>query len=583
MTLSRRLFPRLAWFTPWRSAILLMAALVLAVGIDNMQRPLANPDEGRYSEISREMALSGDWVTPRLNGIKYFEKPPLQYWASAVAFKVFGEGEFTARMYTALSGLLCLLCVGYTARRLGTVEFALTSVGVLLASPYFLAMGGIVTLDMGLTAWTTLAVCAFLLAHAGPERERRRWMLVAWGGMGLAILSKGLIGIVFPSAAIFFHCLVNRDWGLLKRLEWLRGLALFFAITVPWHLAVSIANPEFAHFYFVHEHFERFLSKAHRREEAWWFFWPILFGGFLPWALMLIPAAWSGWREDQADKSIASAGSRKDKAFPWRRFAILWTLLIMIFFSLSGSKLPAYILPVFPIFALVVADWLVRQPASALWKYVLPIAAVMVAVMAFAWGAPGRSQSAWTRELYTSARPWLMTGMAVLTAALLAAAWRLRMQRKWYAIFILVGASVLFVDFFEDGYEALSPRQSGQIVAEKITPLLKPDTRVYSVKYYDQTIPFYLGRTITLVDYWDEFTQGLKHEPERIVPTLDDFAADWARPGGAIAIIQPDAQGDLAARGVAMEVLYRDERRILVAKPGTASAANPPLPASAKP
>lgn len=533
-----------------------MALLVLLVGIDNMQRPLANPDEGRYSEISREMAQSGDWVTPRLNGIKYFEKPPLQYWASAASFKVFGESEFSARLYTALAGLLCLLCVGYTAWRLGSRESALISVGVLLASPYFLAMGGIVTLDTGLTAWTTLAVCAFLLAHAGPESERRRWMLLAWGGMALAILSKGLIGIVFPSAVIFFHCLIHRDWALLKRLEWLRGGALFLAITVPWHVAVSMANPEFAHFYFVHEHFERFLSKAHRREEPWWFFWPILFGGFLPWALMLVPAAWSGWR-----------GETQRDAFPWRRFALLWTLLIMVFFSLSGSKLPAYILPVFPILALVVGDWLTRQRAETLWKYVLPIAVLVAAALFFAWGAPERAKSAWTRELYASARPWLVAGMAVLTVALAAAAWRLRQGRKWSALFILVGASVLFVDFFEDGYEALSPRQSGQIVAQKILPLMKPDTRVYSVKYYDQTIPFYLKRPITLVDYRDEFSEGLKREPQHMIPTLDGFAADWARPGSAIAIIQPDAQSDLAARGLPMQILHQDERRILIAKP----------------
>jgi 4-amino-4-deoxy-L-arabinose transferase-like glycosyltransferase len=552
-------------FRSWRTIIVLMALLVLFVGIDNMLRPLANPDEGRYSEISREMALSGDWVTPRLNGIKYFEKPPLQYWASAAAFKVLGFNEFAARAYTALAGLLCLIAVGYTARRLGSMESALVTVGVLLASPYFLAMGGIVTLDTGLTAWTTLAVCAFLLAHAGPESERRRWMLAAWAGMALAILSKGLIGIVFPSAVIFFHCLLNRDWALLKRLEWLRGGALFLAITVPWHVAVSIANPEFAHFYFVHEHFERFLAKGHRREEPWWFFWPIVFGGFLPWALMLIPAAWSGWRKDLDDRLTAKLDGAR--TFPWRRFAILWALLITVFFSLSSSKLPAYVLPVFPIFALVVGDWVVRQRAETLWKYVLPVAIVMALAIALAWGMPERAKSAWTRELYTAARPWIVAGMAILVAGLGLATWFLRKGRKPFALAVLVCASVIFVDCFEDGYEALSPRQSGQIVAQKIQAQLKPDTRIYSVKYYDQTIPFYLNRTITLVDYWDEFTTGLKQDPALSIATLDAFAADWARPGSAVAIIQPDAQGELAARGVAMQILYQDERRVLVVKP----------------
>ena len=245
-----------------RLAVILVAALALFVGADNIRRPLAHPDEGRYSEIAREMAASGVWVTPRLNGIKYFEKPPLQYWAGAASFSVLGESEVAARLYTALCGLLTLLAVGFTARRLAGGDAALLAVGVLLSSPYFMGLAAVVTLDMGLTAWTTVAACAFLLAVAGPEEGRRRWMLLAWAGMALAVLSKGLIGVVFPAAAIFLHCLANRDWRLLAKHEWLRGGALFLALAAPWFVLVSIANPEFARFLFVHEHFERFLAYA---------------------------------------------------------------------------------------------------------------------------------------------------------------------------------------------------------------------------------------------------------------------------------------------------------------------------------
>jgi 4-amino-4-deoxy-L-arabinose transferase-like glycosyltransferase len=530
--------------------------LALFVGVDNMQRPLAHPDEGRYSEISREMAASGDWVTPRLNGIKYFEKPPLQYWAGAAAFSLFGESEFTARLYTALCGLLVLVAVGFTARRLAGDDPALLAVGVLLSSPYFLGLGGVVTLDMGLTAWTTVAVCAFLLAAAGPEGGRRRWMLVAWAGMALAVLSKGLIGIVFPAAAIFLHCLVNRDWRLLARLEWLRGTALFLAIAAPWFVLVSLANPEFPHFFFVHEHFERFLTKTHRREEPWWYFWPILFAGFLPWMLTLVPAAIEGWRREAAAA-----------AFPWRRFAILWTAFVMLFFSASGSKLPAYILPVFPVFALVLGDWLARAPATRLWKPVAVVFPLLLVVIAVAWGTPERARNDWTRELYAAARPWIVAGVALLAVAMAAAALKLRAGRKWGALLAIVAASLLFIDFVEDGYERLSPRQSGLEVSRKMKPVLTPATRVYSVGYYDQTIPWYLGRTITLVDYRDEFSMGLDREPGLAIPTLEAFAADWARPGDAMAIIHPDLYGKLSNRGLAMTLLHRDERRIVVRKP----------------
>lgn len=538
-----------------RAVLALLALLALFVGVDNMQRPLAHPDEGRYSEISREMAASGDWVTPRLNGIKYFEKPPLQYWASAAAFRLFGESPFTARIYTALAGLLALAAVGFTARRLAGTDAALLALGALLSSPYFLGMGGVVTLDMGLTAWTTVAVCAFLLAAAGPPGERRRWMLLAWTGMALAVLSKGLVGIVFPAAAIFLHCLAHRDWRLLARLEWARGGALFLAITVPWFVLVSAANPEFPRFFFVHEHFERFLTKSHRREEPWWYFWPIIFAGFLPWMLALVPAALEGWRRE------AAAG------FPWRRFALLWSGFILLFFSASGSKLPAYILPVFPVFALVLGDWLARAEPRRLWWMVAIVAPLLVIAIAFAWGAPERARNAWTRELYAAARPWIVAGLAVLAVALTAAALRLRAGRKAGALAAIVAASLLFIDFVEDGYERLAPRQSGFQVAETIRREAPPEARVYSVGLYDQTVPFYLGRTVTLVAYVDEFEMGLRLEPGRAIPTLEAFAADWVRPGSAVAIIHPDTYETLSTRGLAMTLLHRDERRILVRKP----------------
>ncbi len=538
-----------------RAALAFLAALALFVGIDNMQRPLANPDEGRYSEISREMAATGDWVTPRLNGIKYFEKPPLQYWATAAAFRLFGESEFTARLYTALSGLVALLAVGFTAWRLASPRAALASVGVLLSSPYFMGLGGVVTLDMGLTAWTTVAVCAFLLGLAGPGPERRRWMLVAWAGMALAVLSKGLIGVVFPAATIFLYCLAQRDWRLLAKLEWARGPLVFLAIAAPWFVLVSSANPEFARFFFIHEHFERFLTKAHRREEPWWFFLPIFFVGFLPWMLALVPAALHAWR-------TPSPG-----AFAWRRFAVLWTAFVVLFFSASGSKLPAYIVPVFPVFALVLGEWLETVPPERLWKAVAILAPVLAVGLAFAWGQPERARDAWTRGLYEAARPAIAGGIATLAVGLAVGGWMLRSRRQEAAAFAIVACSLVFVDCVEDGYEALSPRQSGERVAAEMRKHLTPQSRVYSVKHYEQSVPFYIGRTVTLVDYADEFATGLKAEPQLALASVADFARDWMRPGEAMAIIQPDAYEKLTASGLPMTLLYRDERRALVKKP----------------
>src|ERR1700694_5091800 len=182
-----------------------LAVVALAVGVDNLGRPLANPDEGRYSEISREMVASGDWVTPRLNGLKYFEKPPLQYWATALAFKAFGPNEVSARLYVWLAGLATILLAGYAGLRLYDAETALAAMLVLVSSPYFMALGGIVTLDMGLTLWTTAP---------------------------LAVLSKGLVGIVFAGAAVFFAMALARELSILKRMRWGWGPAIFIVIAV---------------------------------------------------------------------------------------------------------------------------------------------------------------------------------------------------------------------------------------------------------------------------------------------------------------------------------------------------------------
>jgi 4-amino-4-deoxy-L-arabinose transferase-like glycosyltransferase len=539
---------------------LVLAALVLvalAVGIGNMRRLLANPDEGRYSEISREMAAGGDWVTPRLNGIKYFEKPPLQYWASAVAYKVFGENDVSSRLYVALCGLATILLVGFTALRLGGPELALAAMLALVASPYYMALGGIVTLDMGLTLWTTLTFCALLLAEHARERprEQRRWMLAAWAAMALAVLSKGLVGIVFAGAAVFFAMALGRDVSILGRMRWGWGLAIFLAIAAPWFILVSRANPEFAQFFFIHEHFTRFLTKEHRRVEPWWFFIPILAAGFLPWMFALPAAAMHAWRGESGQR------------FQPLRLALLWAGFIVAFFSASGSKLPAYILPAFPPLALVLGRYLVDAPERRLARWMWPVIALSAVLAGVAWRAPQMTRDPWARALYQDAYVWAVVAALVLLAASVIAAVLLWRGRRWPALVTTAFASVLLIGCLERAYEHLAPRQSGYGVAQAMKPYAGPATRVYSVGYYDQTVPFYLGRTVTLVEYVDEFETGLKAEPARSIAKLADFPAEWLRPGEALAIMHPGSFEQMRAAGLPMQVLHTDPRRVLVRKP----------------
>ncbi len=242
------------------------------------------------------MVASGDWLTPRLNDLKYFEKPPLQYWTTAAAYEAFGVREWTSRLWTALTGFAGVLLVGYTAARLYDRSTGLYGALVLGSSLAYVLLGHFNTLDMGLTFFVTLTWCAVLLArdaaaraalpdaHCGTTGRTSRsvsftWMLVAWAAMALGTLSKGPVAVVLSGGALVVYLATTRDWKLLNILALVRGLALFLLIAGPWFVAVSRANPEFAHFFFIHEHVERFLTTEHRREGPVWYFVPVLLVG----------------------------------------------------------------------------------------------------------------------------------------------------------------------------------------------------------------------------------------------------------------------------------------------------------------
>lgn len=524
------------------------------VWFSNLQyRHLLKADEGRYAEISREMAASADWVTPRLNGIKYFEKPPLQYWTTAAAYKVFGEHEWTARLWTALTGWLGVLLAFFTARRLWGEEAGLYAALVLGSSALYVMVGHVNALDMGLTFFMSLALSGFLLSQSRADDVpyRRRWMLVAWAGAALAVLSKGLIGLVLPGAVLVIYSLWARDWGIWKRLHLLPGIALFLLIAAPWFVAVSLANPEFARFFFVHEHFERFLTKVHGRYQPWYDFIPILLGGMLPWLVALFPALARAW-----------AGDCGQRGFRPRHFLLVWAAVIFLFFSASSSKLPAYILPVFSALALLIGDYLGKAPLRSLTRQnglLLGLGGALIGVVAFkyqAWLADNASG-----PLHAAYAPWLLAAAAAWmagTVAAMAAAWR---QQRLAAVLALAAGGLLAAQLAVTGHETLSPSNSGYHFAQKVRPHLTPDSTLYCLEMYDQTLPFYLQRTCTLVAHQDELAFGLAQEPHKWIPDRAAFLAGLPAKRDAIVFMAPDIYDQLVAQGVPLRLLARDSRR----------------------
>ena len=531
-------------------ALLLVFALVWLGSLGC--RKLVTPDEGRYAEISREMALSGDWVTPRLNGIKYFEKPPLQYWATAAAFKVFGETEFAARLWTGLAGFIAVLATLFTGRRLFGNAAGLLSAAICASSLLFVFMGHFNALDMGLAGCLHLALCGFLLAQQGSTQDGRLWMPAVWAALALAVLAKGLVALVLTGATLVLYSLATRDFSPWRRLDLLRGLVVFLALAAPWFVAVSLANPEFARFFFIHEHFERFLTKTHGRVEPAWYFLPVLAIGFLPWTTMALQAVPASWR-------------RTGEGFQPRRFLLLWCLVVLGFFSASGSKLPSYILPLIPALALLAGEALPRLGARALLAHLGLVAALASAALILAPKVAGLGDESTLPEAMADYSVWLAAAAALWLAAALGALWLAARGRRLAALLLLAGGSLGGGLGALLGHDSLARTQSAYHIAQEIKPLLRPDAPFYSLNMHDQTRPFYLGRTVTLVAYRDEFDFGLRQEPEKAVPTLDEFRRRWAADADAFAVMRPDVYAGFSA-DPAFELVTRDPRRVVVRK-----------------
>ena len=314
--------------------------------------PLMEPDEGRYAEIPREMVESGDFVTPRLNYVKYFEKPVLLYWANAANFMLFGENEFAARFFPALcalGGVFVTAAFGASlyGRRAGFIAGAVTATSLL----YF-AIGTINITDMPLTFFLTLAFASFYTARTSG---RKRWYLLFYFASALAVLTKGLVGVFLPGLVILVYILVTREWRLFVEPLYLPGLLLFFAAGVPWFWAVCRENPDFFRFFFVQEHFLRYTTKMHGRYEPFWYFLPLLPAGLAPWTAFL-PALLSRRSVVRAPR----CGSERRANI----YLLLWAGLILLFFSMSDSKLIPYIVPCLPPLALLIGADIDRMIAE---------------------------------------------------------------------------------------------------------------------------------------------------------------------------------------------------------------------------
>lgn len=541
----------------WLWLLLIVAAFTWFAPLD--YNALIRPDEGRYAEIPREMVATGDWNTPRLNAIKYFEKPALQYWATATAFELFGEHNWTARLWSALTGFLGILLVYYTGMRLFGREAGLMAALVLGSSFLYVMLGHINILDMGVSFFMGLTLAAMLLSQrdGASARENRNWMYVCWAGMGLSMLSKGLIGIALPGAVLVLYTLIQRDWALWKRLHLGVGLLIFLAVAAPWFITVSIDNPEFPWFFFVHEHFMRFLTTIHGRVHPWYTFIPVVMLGILPWLLPMFDSVWRAWRSEAPARG----------QFAPRRMLLIWVVFIFLFFSKSDSKLVPYILPIFPALALLMGDRLSRIPGKTLFWQLVIMLPIAVAALAFAPLAVRAGSAEVPAALYANFVPWIQAAAASWLAGTLLALWFSHRDQVRAAVISLALAGLLTGQLTFMGYNALSPASSAYNIAQQIKPYLRPGVPFYSVGMYEQTLPPYIDRTLTLVAHTDEMAFGLQQEPQKWIPTVDAWKKIWLQQPYALAVMSPSTYDQLVQEKLPMRLIARDTRRAVVTTP----------------
>ncbi|HEY9109581.1 MAG TPA: phospholipid carrier-dependent glycosyltransferase [Roseateles sp.] len=333
-------------------------------------RPLMLPDEGRYAEVAREMLL-GDGGMPTLHGLPFFHKPPLMYWVDVAAMQVLGVNAFAARMAPALGGWLMGAALYMDlCRRIDPRRAALV-LGVLATTPFFYLGAQYANHDMPVAGLITAAIVFARRAADEAGRARLHWAVAAWCAMALAVLAKGLIGVVLPALVVGPWLLAQRRWRDVLLMLHPLAMLCFAVLAVPWFAAMQWRYPAFLDYFFLEQHVRRFAQIGFNNQQPFWFFMPVLLPLTLPWSAWLL-RRWP--RRTPLDAPTTAL-------YAW------WVVAVVGFFSLPSSKLVGYVLPAVAPFVALLG---LVVGAGRAWRRVMPAAALacIATVLGLAWAAP---------------------------------------------------------------------------------------------------------------------------------------------------------------------------------------------------
>ncbi|HUP08138.1 MAG TPA: glycosyltransferase family 39 protein [Caldimonas sp.] len=374
----------------WRSAPTLLTALAIWLAFTAGVRPLLLPDEGRYAWVAFEM-LHGDALVPTLDGLPFFHKPPLFYWLDIAAMRVLGANAFSARFGSLVGAWSLGAALFLFLRARHGIDIARRALVVLATCPFYFLAAQYANHDMLVAGLITAAVLAFVNAADGAGRVRLAWTVAAWAASGLALLSKGLIGIVLPALVVGPWLLAQRRWREVLALLHPLALGAFAIVALPWMLAMQSRYPGFFDYFIVEQHFRRYAASSFNNVLPFWFLAAALALATLPWSAWLVARARSLWRRPPRDAALMA----------W------WVVAIVGFFSVPSSKLVGYVLPALAPWCTLVALATRMEPTRTQLRRasVAAGAAVSLAVVAaLAWQTP-RSNRALAAELAGAVAP----------------------------------------------------------------------------------------------------------------------------------------------------------------------------------
>jgi 4-amino-4-deoxy-L-arabinose transferase-like glycosyltransferase len=467
----------------WFALLCLVCLVILFSSLGSAA--LFEPDEGRNAEKAREILLLNDWVTPHQNFLPTLDKPMAYYWLVASSFKLFGISEWSARLPSVLAAMGCIFLVYRFARLQWGLWEALWSSLVLVTSVEFFVLSRIVIFDMTLTFFITLALFSFYVAvEKNDPSSARLYGLLMYAAMGAGTLIKGPVALIIPGMVIFCYLLLTRKWSLLRRVNSLLGLLVYLAVVAPWYLWVEARNLGYLRYFLWEEHFVRYLTSQFSRTESWHYFFMVVGVGFIPWTFVVPFTARNLWKQNLNAANL---------------FLVLWIVLPFAFFSASKSKLPHYILPIYPALALLTGrclaadfDNLSARRRILYIPWILILGFISYLILGAGWPdlLPRQLRAAAIQKFY-------LVGMYGMTMFLVFGVWLAgNLRRRWndqgagyicaaigLALFWVVSGQII---------AATSFHRVSKSLAQAALPLIDPKDRIVFYNTYMEGLPFYL-------------------------------------------------------------------------------------------